>query len=523
MASGPAARAASPRRLPAGQPPEPNKAQAAGESAAAPPPTDAVPRQNFAETAFFFPQLLTDGDGGVSFEFTVPESATSWRVYAQALSKSLQSGIAEARARTVKELLVRPYLPRFFREGDRAELRVVVNNSGAAPLETPASRMALKALEARRARQSEVLELDAYDVQARGLERGLWFDFDDPEAGPRRYRLGWVSPQRTRLLFTNRDGFEAFVRTEREVAELLRTGRLRVLDQQPIVARAIEQILGVGGVGEAGMLGNQPPDSQFGSHVSSNDMMKQNPNSVDAVSYHFYGSVSQRCLGLGIGTAIKDLALSPQWLDLTLRDFKYYAALRDKYEPGKPIWNTETAQAACGGSPWASTFLDSFRYLNQNAALAQLGLQAIQHNTLAASDYGLIDRDTMTPRPNYWAVVLWHRTMGTTVLASPKSPSPALRLYAQCMPGGHGGVTVMALNTGEAPQRLNLGGKSLGWTMTGQPVDTRSVTINGKNPGLSPSGELTGLDGAVVSGAVSLPGRSIGFYSLPGAGNAACK
>ena len=283
------------------------------------------------------------------------------------------------------------------------------------------------------------------------------------------------------------------------------------------------KILGVGGVGEAGMLGNQPPDSQFGSHVSSNDMMKQNPNSVDAVSYHFYGSVSQRCLGLGIGTAIKDLALSPQWLDLTLRDFKYYAALRDKYEPGKPIWNTETAQAACGGSPWASTFLDSFRYLNQNAALAQLGLQAIQHNTLAASDYGLIDRDTMTPRPNYWAVVLWHRTMGTTVLASPKSPSPALRLYAQCMPGGHGGVTVMALNTGEAPQRLNLGGKSLGWTMTGQPVDTRSVTINGKNPGLSPSGELTGLDGAVVSGAVSLPGRSIGFYSLPGAGNAACK
>ena len=46
---------------------------------------------------------------------------------------------------------------------------------------------------------------------------------------------------------TNRDGFEAFVRTEREVAELLRTGRLRVLDQQPIVARAIEQIMGVGG------------------------------------------------------------------------------------------------------------------------------------------------------------------------------------------------------------------------------------------------------------------------------------
>ncbi|MCP5397660.1 MAG: hypothetical protein H6918_13275, partial [Sphingomonadaceae bacterium] len=210
------------------------------------------------------------------------------------------------------------------------------------------------------------------------------------------------------------------------------------------------KILGVGGVGEAGLLKDVPIPTEMGSHVSSEDMMAANPSSVDVVSYHFYGSVSQRCLGMGIGTAVKEHALGAEWLDLTVRDFKYYAALRDKYEPGKPMWNTETAQAACGGSPWASTFLDTFRYLNQNAALAQLGLQAIQHNTLAASDYALIDRDTLTPRPNYWAAVLWKRTMGTTVLASPRSPSPALRLYAQCQAGQPGGVTVLALNTGEA-------------------------------------------------------------------------
>jgi len=282
------------------------------------------------------------------------------------------------------------------------------------------------------------------------------------------------------------------------------------------------KILGVGGVGEAGLI-TIAPGSQFGSHVSSDDMMKQNPNSVDAVSYHFYGSVSQRCMGLGMGTAVKGHALGAEWLDLTLRDYKFYAALRDKYEPGKPIWNTETAQAACGGSPWASTFLDTFRYLNQNAALAQVGLQALQHNTLAASDYALIDRDTLSPRPNYWAAVLWRRTMGTTVLASPKSPSPALRLYAQCQAGKPGGVTVLALNTGEAQQRLSLGGKGLGWTMTGQPVDTRSILINGKAPGLAANGQLTGLEGAAVAGRVTVPGQSIAFYSLPGANNPACR
>lgn len=120
-------------------------------------------------------------------------------------------------------------------------------DSGSAPLETPASRMALKALEARRARQTEARELDDDDFQARRLDRGLWFDFDDAQAGTRRYRLGWVSPQRTRMVFTNRDGFEAFVRSEREVAQLLREGRLRVLEQQPIVGRAIERIMGTAG------------------------------------------------------------------------------------------------------------------------------------------------------------------------------------------------------------------------------------------------------------------------------------
>lgn len=282
------------------------------------------------------------------------------------------------------------------------------------------------------------------------------------------------------------------------------------------------KILGVGGVGEAGLLSGHV-DPQFGSHVSSEDMLKQNPNSVDAVSYHFYGSVSQRCLGLGIGTAQKADALTANWLDMTVRDYNYYAALRDKYEPGKPIWNTETAQAACGGSPWASTFLDTFRYLNQNGALAQKGVQVVMHNTLAASDYALIDQDTLNPRPNYWAAVLWQRTMGPTVLAAPRSPSPALRIYAHCLPQRNGGVGLVALNTGEAPQRLNLGGKATAWTMTGQPIDTRNVRINGIEPGLDAAGKLTGLEGAPVKGQLAIPGHAIAFAAVPGANNPACR
>lgn len=70
---------------------------------------------------------------------------------------------------------------------------------------------------------------------------------------------------------------------------------------------------------------------------------------------------------------------------------------------------------------------------------------------------------------------------------------------------------------------IGLGGKGLGWTMTGQPLDTRTVLVNGKAPALSADLTLTGLDGAPVTGKVTIPGQSIAFYAIPGAANPACR
>ena len=58
-----------------------------------------------------------------------------------------------------------------------------------------------------------------------------------------RCRLSWVSPMRTRLLFTNREGVDAFVRSEREVAAMLRMGRMHVLEQDAIVGRALDKVM----------------------------------------------------------------------------------------------------------------------------------------------------------------------------------------------------------------------------------------------------------------------------------------
>lgn len=91
-------------------------------------------RSNFAETAFWEPHLLTGADGTATIEFTVPDSVTSWRVFVHGVTRDLEGGTLEAETKSVKDLMVRPYLPRFFREGDKADLRVMVNNAGAAPL-----------------------------------------------------------------------------------------------------------------------------------------------------------------------------------------------------------------------------------------------------------------------------------------------------------------------------------------------------------------------------------------------------
>jgi uncharacterized protein YfaS (alpha-2-macroglobulin family) len=109
--------------------PAANQAARVAGDVAAGAPSPIVPRANFAETAFWQPQLLTGPDGAATIAFTVPDSVTSWTVWVHAISKALLSGSVTQQVASVKELMVRPNVPRFLREGDRAELKVVVNNA----------------------------------------------------------------------------------------------------------------------------------------------------------------------------------------------------------------------------------------------------------------------------------------------------------------------------------------------------------------------------------------------------------
>jgi len=280
-------------------------------------------------------------------------------------------------------------------------------------------------------------------------------------------------------------------------------------------------IVGPGGVGEGtGLNGSM--------HMIASDAILSTTGPVfDVFSYHSYAAVSSRCAAMGASarTTTSEAALSEEWLARPEHIEEFYGSLRDHYEPGKPLWLTETAQAACGGDRWASTFLDTFRYLNQLGALARRGVQVHMHNTLAASDYGLIDEKTYEPRPNYWAALLWRRLMGTTVLDPGPSLAPNLHLYAHCLRNHPGGVALLAINADRAEEEsVDLPIQSERYTLTAQDLLDNRVQLNGSDLKLGADDALPDFKGAATrSGKVTLAPASITFLSLPNAHNANCQ
>ena len=85
-------------------------------------------RSNFAETAFFYPQLETDKDGNVIIKFTIPEALTKWKMMGFAHTKDLKFGTIQKELVTQKDLMVIPNAPRFFRENDKMEFSTKISN-----------------------------------------------------------------------------------------------------------------------------------------------------------------------------------------------------------------------------------------------------------------------------------------------------------------------------------------------------------------------------------------------------------
>ena len=197
---------------------------------------------------------------------------------------------------------------------------------------------------------------------------------------------------------------------------------------------------------------------------------------VDVISYHHYGALSERCAGTSH-------AGGGPFGSVALPDRSDPGVLSD---PSRSICARQTDLAhrnrgdGMRWKPWAATFLDTFRYLDQLGRLAKAGVQVVMHNTLAASDYGLLDERTLAPRPNYWGALLWRQLMGTTVLDPGVPVQAGLHVYAHCQRGTPGGVALLVINTDrDAPHSLKMANASERFTLDAANLLDATVRLNG--------------------------------------------
>jgi len=77
-----------------------------------------VLRENFNETAFFYPNLITNVDGSLTFSFTMPDALTRWNLMMLAYTKDLKTGRLNKTFTTSKPLMIMSDMPRLCYEND---------------------------------------------------------------------------------------------------------------------------------------------------------------------------------------------------------------------------------------------------------------------------------------------------------------------------------------------------------------------------------------------------------------------
>ena len=85
-------------------------------------------RQDFAESAYFLPQLTTDASGTASWTFRMPEALTRWRLILLAHTPDMRRYQEQRLVTSYRDFSLRPQLPRFLRRGDRPVLSATLVN-----------------------------------------------------------------------------------------------------------------------------------------------------------------------------------------------------------------------------------------------------------------------------------------------------------------------------------------------------------------------------------------------------------
>lgn len=86
-------------------------------------------RKNFQETAFFMPQLVTNTQGEIEIQFTLPDALTQWKLMALAHTKDMRIAQLTRQITSSKDIMLFPNMPRFLREDDEIFLQTKIANT----------------------------------------------------------------------------------------------------------------------------------------------------------------------------------------------------------------------------------------------------------------------------------------------------------------------------------------------------------------------------------------------------------
>jgi heparanase 1 len=244
-----------------------------------------------------------------------------------------------------------------------------------------------------------------------------------------------------------------------------------------------------------------------------------------------------------------------QFIDATVLDSlrpKILTALAQGKTAAGGVIIGETSSAYDGGAPGLSdSFAATFGWVDKLGLTSRMGVQRVVRQQLCCgSTYDVLGDRGHSPRPDYWATVLWKRLMGRRVLSveGDGESGRTVRTYAHCLsragagPGASGGVALAIINLQNstasvtihaagfvAPGDEHAGGDGVleAWSLATAEGTFKGhrTTLNGEELLVHGNGTLPDMAPARLSRSRPLivPALTIAFVALPGANAAACQ
>nr|7EYO_A Chain A, Hyaluronoglucuronidase [Hirudo nipponia] len=213
--------------------------------------------------------------------------------------------------------------------------------------------------------------------------------------------------------------------------------------------------------------------------------------------------------------------------------------LKNSPHKDKPLWLGETSSGYNSGTKDVSD-----RYVSGFLTLDKLGLSAANNvkvvirQTIYNGYYGLLDKNTLEPNPDYWLMHVHNSLVGNTVFKVDVSdPTNKARVYAQCTKTNSkhtqsryykGSLTIFALNVGDEDVTLKIdqysGKKIYSYILTpeGGQLTSQKVLLNGKELKLV-SDQLPELNADESKTSFTLSPKTFGFFVVSDANVEACK